>query len=115
MADDLSDSARPIYLRVADALRQRFEPGGKLPSTPALAEEWGVARETIRSAIDVLKAEGLVTSSPGRGVYYRADAPDPNAAAGTDVTALLDQVLARLEDVEARLSALEGDRPAVPD
>lgn len=118
MAEELTDSdnARPVYLRIADALRRRYTPGEQLPSTPKLAEEWGVARETVRAAIDVLRSEELVTSSPGRGVFYTSDrAPaDPTDDIG-EIVARLDQVLNRLGDIESRLSALERESHRTPD
>nr|WP_198428386.1 winged helix-turn-helix domain-containing protein [Nocardia bovistercoris] len=105
-----ADNARPVYLRIADALRQRYTPGGQLPSTPKLAEEWGVARETIRAAIDVLRTDELVTSSPGRGVFYAADrAPADPANDIGQVVARLDEVLNRLDSIENRLSLLESE------
>ncbi|WP_342214005.1 MULTISPECIES: winged helix-turn-helix domain-containing protein [Nocardia] len=101
------DSARPVYLRIADELRRRYEPGAKLPSTPELADEWNVARATIRAAIDVLRSEDLVSSWPGRGVYYRA-APERPADSDDSVTRQLDEVMQRLTEVESRLAALES-------
>ena len=64
MAGELKDpdDLRPVYLRIADELRNAYAPGGQLPSAPKLAEQWGVARETARAAIDVLRTEGLVVS-----------------------------------------------------
>jgi len=56
---------------VADALREailsgRFEPGDRLPE-PQLAEMFGVSRNPIREALQVLSNEGLVEISPRKG------------------------------------------------
>ena len=60
------------YLAVADALRAKIAngdmtPGSLLPSEAALCAEYGMARNTIRRALDLLAAEALIESRPGRG------------------------------------------------
>ena len=42
-----------------------------LPSERRLAEEFGVARNTVRSALDILDNEGRIDRRPGRGVLVR--------------------------------------------
>src|SRR5262249_22521731 len=56
------------------------EPGTQLPSTPELAEFFGVARMTVQNAVRTLKEEGWVDSRVGSGVYVRDQArlPTPN-------------------------------------
>lgn len=62
-----------IYLVLREQLREgRFEAG--LPGELALAEQFGVARVTVRKALDQLKAEGLIDRAPGRGTTPRRDA-----------------------------------------
>lgn len=103
------DDLRPVYMRIAEELRDAYEPGGRLPSTPQLAEQWGVAKETVRAALDVLKQEGIVVSWQGRGTFYRV--PNENDAesadAGAAVLDRLDAIMGKLEDFERRLTALE--------
>lgn len=113
--DTTGDSARPVYLRVADRLRERFEPGARLPSTAALATEWGVARETVRAGVDVLRAEGLVSSWPGRGVYYRDIPVEAEPAVVDERPDMVLQLMRRLEKLEDRVAELErrGDSAAV--
>jgi len=60
------------YKGIAEAIRARilggeFAPGAALPSESALCAEYGVARNTLRRALDQLAAEGLVAVRPGRG------------------------------------------------
>jgi GntR family transcriptional regulator len=69
-------AGRPAYLQVADALReqittQEFSPGTRLPSEKQLMDRWGVSSRTIRVALDQLRAEGLVVSRQGSGVFVR--------------------------------------------
>lgn len=55
---------------IRDELREMvlaLEPGEPLPSERRLAEQWGVARMTVRQAIAALAREGLVRSIHGRG------------------------------------------------
>jgi DNA-binding GntR family transcriptional regulator len=42
----------------------RLAPGDRLPSIVDLAETYGVALTTVRKALDALKAEGLIVTSP---------------------------------------------------
>jgi GntR family transcriptional regulator len=69
----------PFYTQVASALREdiragTYGPGDRLPSERELRERFGVAGGTVRGALAMLRAEGLVTSHPGRGVFV-AEAP----------------------------------------
>src|SRR5437870_9325921 len=69
-------SDRPIYKQIADQLRSaiqsgEYPPGEALPSEAALSGTFAVTRMTVRQALDVLKAEGLVRSEHGRGVFVR--------------------------------------------
>lgn len=66
--------ARARYARVADELRAaivagRFRPGARLPSERALAEELGVSRATIVSALHLLRGEGLIETRRGAGSW----------------------------------------------
>ena len=49
-------------------------PGARLPSERQLSARWGVARMTVRHAMDALVAEGLVERRQGSGTYV---APQP--------------------------------------
>jgi len=67
-------SETPTYRQVANILRERIRSGelkrgDQLPSVHALVIETGLADATIRSAVRVLKDEGLVRTAPGRGVF----------------------------------------------
>jgi len=69
-------AGRPAYLQVADALREQitsgqFPPGAQLPTERALQETWQVSSKTVRAALDQLRAEGLIVSYQGRGVFVR--------------------------------------------
>jgi GntR family transcriptional regulator of arabinose operon len=62
----------PVYMRVADDLRSKFggvgfEVGKLLPSEHELSKAYNLSRGTIRKALDILAAEGLISRQPGRG------------------------------------------------
>jgi GntR family transcriptional regulator len=73
-------SGLPAYRQIADRLRQRIvsgelREGDRLPSENELMETYPAARATVRQALGVLKAEGLVRSEQGRGVFVRGRPP----------------------------------------
>ncbi|HEV7897832.1 MAG TPA: GntR family transcriptional regulator [Planosporangium sp.] len=51
--------------------RGEWAPGERLPSIPAIAEMYGVAKQTVQRAIDQLRVEGLLITKPGSGTYVR--------------------------------------------
>jgi GntR family transcriptional regulator len=64
--------ARARYARIADELRTaiasgRLRPGVRLSSERALADEFGVGRATIVSALHLLRGEGLIETRRGAG------------------------------------------------
>jgi GntR family transcriptional regulator len=70
----------PLYTQLADILREmiasgELEPRSPLPSESYLQQEHGIARGTVRTAIGILRNEGLVITISGRGTYVTA--PDP--------------------------------------
>ena len=58
----------------ASILEGRLEDGERLPSENELAERYGTSRPTVRRAIALLKAEGLVNTEQGRGAFVSAEA-----------------------------------------
>jgi GntR family transcriptional regulator len=69
-------TAEHPHRQIATALRERIRagewgPGERLPSIPALATGYGVAKQTIQRTIDQLRVEGLLITRPGSGTYVR--------------------------------------------
>jgi GntR family transcriptional regulator/MocR family aminotransferase len=54
----------------------RLRPGVRLPSSRALAEELGVARNTVLLALEQLMSEGYIETRRGLGTYVAAELPD---------------------------------------
>jgi GntR family transcriptional regulator len=72
----LPDSGEPVFQQIARHLRRAIlggdlGPGERLPSESVLMEHYGVARMTVREALGLLKAEGLIVAEQGRGVFVR--------------------------------------------
>ena len=66
----------PRYRQIAEIMRARIEAGEleqdrPIPSEAAIQQEFGVARETARKAVAVLREQGLVVTVPGMGTYVR--------------------------------------------
>jgi DNA-binding FadR family transcriptional regulator len=82
---------RLVATDIAAELRKRIVSGqwngsGRIPPERDLAEEFGIARNTMRRAIDLLVEDGMVVRQVGRGTFL-ADV-DANSLAG---------VMARME------------------
>jgi len=71
--DDPKQASHQIANKLRAAiLTRRLAPGDRLPSQPELAARYGVARETVKRALDLLRAERLIVSRQGSGVFVRA-------------------------------------------
>jgi len=68
--------------RHEQALRQAIVEGvfidDRLPTEVELAEQFGVSRETVRRATEVLQREGLLTKYRRRGTLLSAAVPTPS-------------------------------------
>jgi DNA-binding FadR family transcriptional regulator len=134
---------RKSYEQVADQLRElivtgRLPQGGRLPTEAALAREVGVSRATVREALRLLAAQGLVRTSKGQGggsyvtmptvdhiseslssnITLLADARDLTLEELIEARELLEVPAARLaarrrreDDVDRLRSTIPDDRP----
>ena len=112
----MTDDSRPASLQVADALRAeiasgQLAPGDKLPSIRKLAERFGVAPMTAQSAIEMLRTEGLVYTSPGRGTFVRTDAESTDGSSASpeylEISEHLTELDAQMRDMADRVDRLE--------
>ncbi|RAI58770.1 MocR-like pyridoxine biosynthesis transcription factor PdxR [Roseicella frigidaeris] len=68
---------RQLYLALRGAiLAGRLPPGARLPATRALAEQLGLARNTVVAAYDQLLAEGFIEGRVGAGSFVSRDLPE---------------------------------------
>lgn len=114
------DSHTPPYRLVADEIRKqirsgRIKPGERVPSSRDLEAEYEIANMTARSALRLLRDEGLIYSTPGRGNFVCDPLPpEPSTTAGTSKQQPADhmptpeyvELSQRLDAVNARLDNL---------
>ena len=115
MTDTLRKSRSPLYLQIAEILRQNldrgvWEAGDLLPTISELSEEYAVAKITVRQAIKILEEEGLVESRRGRGTTVLPPPPRRDRLyLGTRLSTLADlyrgdkPALSLLEDRDAEV------------
>ncbi len=105
-----SMAAQALQRRITDG---EFAPGASLPSQRDLSESLSISRASLREAISMLEALGLVRSQPGKGVFVTAGRrrePEelPLAEGAMDAQALLEFRLV-LEPAWAGLAARRVD------
>ncbi|MCH0543295.1 GntR family transcriptional regulator [Streptomyces sp. MUM 203J] len=86
MSEPHAPTVLPLYLQVAAALRddltqRRIAPGTRLPSERSLVDRFQVNRQTVRSALRLLREEGLVLTER-RGTYAATDTAPVSARPG---------------------------------
>ncbi|MER6946542.1 GntR family transcriptional regulator [Nonomuraea sp. NPDC000554] len=71
-----------VFTQIVDRLRDRIEmtmypAGSMMPSEAELCAEFGVARNTVRRALAMLEAEGLILAIPAKGrLVLGGEAPE---------------------------------------
>jgi GntR family transcriptional regulator len=68
------DDRIALYVRLTGVLRSRiatgeWKVGARIPSIDALCTEYGVARNTVRQALEILSSEGLIRGGRGIGTF----------------------------------------------
>jgi GntR family transcriptional regulator len=71
-----SDPRLPLYQRLRDEIageitRNVWRPGTAIPTEAELAQKHNLAVGTVRKALDLLVAEGLIERAQGRGTFVR--------------------------------------------
>lgn len=89
---------------------EEYPLNARLPSERALASEMGVARNTVREALDVLEARKVINRRPGSGsfVTYRSEEPERGESSVALETSPLDHLVVRgiLEPEMVRLAVI---------
>ncbi|WP_285495623.1 GntR family transcriptional regulator [Actinomadura sp. NBRC 104425] len=73
------DAPEPLYAQLAAVIRQRIQDGTyarRIPSGPALADEFDLSIPTVQRALGLLKDEGLIVSVKGRGTFVKPQPGD---------------------------------------
>jgi GntR family transcriptional regulator len=87
--EGIKDGPEPKYAQLAAILRERIRggelaPGDPVPSETELEQEYELARGTIRKAIAVLRDEGLIVTTKGKGSWVTDT--QPPASRGVEET-----------------------------
>ncbi len=74
----------PLYLQLRNQIvigiaEGRLQPGEKLPTVRALAEESGINTMTVSKAYNLLKQEGYITTDRRKGAAVAASTLQPRA------------------------------------
>jgi GntR family transcriptional regulator len=102
----------PAYRRIADDFRRQITsgelaPGSVLPSQAVLEQRYGVARMTVRAALDDLANEGLITSQQGKSATVRGRrhmVHRPQADHEPRTSSTMDRFMALFEQAERQPS-----------
>lgn len=109
----MSTENKPAYLKVYEtlksAIRQSYAPGDFLPPEPQLEEGFGVSRITVRRAVQMLAADGLVTVRQGRGTMVTV--PDSARASNpiTSTTEILVQAGYHVKTLDTHIDTVIPD------
>ncbi len=71
---------RLMYVQVAEHIAARIEagelkPGHRLPPEREMASEYGVAYNTMRKSMEILRERGLIVTMHGRGTFVNDPLP----------------------------------------
>jgi GntR family transcriptional regulator len=107
----------PKYHQVYLVLREQLAEGhfgeGRLPAELELVQQFGVARATVRKALERLQAEGLIDRRPGRGTVSRHDAVRPSVGQPSRLSGLLENIVHM--GLRTQVRVLSCDVIAAPD
>src|SRR5512145_3383570 len=79
---------QPAYVRICDRLRAAISsgalaPNARLPASRVLAQDLGVARNTVDWALGQLVADGYIVRRRGAGTFVAERLPERDAALAT--------------------------------
>lgn len=104
-------AALAVRTELAEAIRDEYRPGDRLPSEPELAAAYGVSRATMREALQSLENEGVVRRLHGVGTFVNQVTPKVPSALEVDLG-----VTEAVEAAHQRLGVqvLRADEQAAP-
>lgn len=110
---DLNRSAVARYIQLASLFRRRIHAGQwsvgqQIPTVDDLAAECGVARATIRQALDMLENERLIERYRAKGTFVRQPPTAPLCEVASDWSGLL------VSREGAEIEVLSDERGAQP-
>jgi GntR family transcriptional regulator len=112
----LHESPVPRYVQLAGVMRARIERGQwphghRLPSLEELMDEFGIARVTVRQAVDLLAREGLLSAQRGRGTFVTGE---PRRERIINVVTTLAELARVYEDTQPRVVNIDESMTTPP-
>lgn len=112
MEPQLTAVRAPIQLQIADDIRVQIErgdlaPGDSLPALHELAERWHTSIASARSAIALLKQQGLITGGRGKAPVVRS--PHRRIVRSSDRHQVEKDLVLRSEEERRKNGAAEID------
>lgn len=99
-----------IVRQLADLIEHGdFQPGDRLPSERDMARDFGVGRPTLRQALSVLSAAGVLEILPGSGIYLRKQFGSARGTTGNAMAMLLMTEKQDLNHILELRIAVEGN------
>jgi GntR family transcriptional regulator / MocR family aminotransferase len=113
----VKDDPAPLHIQLAAELKRlilkRILPSGaRLPASRPLAEELGVSRVTVVSAVNELIAEGYAEGRRGSGVFVASDLPEQTLLSAPSVAAVA-PLFSLFSPLSPLLSPLRHSAPEV--
>lgn len=108
----------PLYHQLELLLREsiengRYKPGENIPTEKELQETFNVSRATVRTALNRLAEDGLLTSQRGRGTFVSDGASGPEKIERnlTHLFAFEDDLRRDGGEITAEVLSLESETP----
>lgn len=102
-----SSDPRTKAEQIADILRSEILRGvyrdtGRIPSRRELVDRFGVATQTVKNGLDILRAQKLISTSGNRGIFVCGLGSD------ADVFREMDEIRSEIAGLVRRLDELEN-------
>jgi GntR family transcriptional regulator len=91
--------------------RGQWPHGHQLPTLETLMQEFGVARVTVRQAVELLSREGLVSAQRGRGTFVTGT---PERERVINVVTTLDELARVYEDTQPKIVNIDESVSSAP-
>lgn len=111
----------PLYVQVKNEILSQIENnllhvGDKLPTETQLIESFHVSRFTITKALNELKAEGILISTPGQGTFISKTALDKTVSESDEAASPLTEIACIFPDIKDSfaLSMINGIQSVFP-
>lgn len=111
------DSDLPRYQQVFRQLQKAIldgtlKPGSRLPSSRALSDTLGISRNTVKTAFEILLAEGYIETHHGAGSFVAENLPSAPSFASKPSNLEKEQSLPPLSELSKQLSEVRRTKRA---